>query len=89
MTPDLVIKIMLDALKVAILLAAPVLTFGLVAGLLISLLQAVTQIHEMTLAFIPKIIAVVIAIVIFFPWMLNVIIDFTKNLFTNLPTYIH
>jgi flagellar biosynthesis protein FliQ len=89
MTPDLVTKIMLDALKVAILLAAPVLIFGLVAGLLISMLQAVTQIHEMTLAFIPKIIAVVIAIVIFFPWMLNVIIDFTKNLFTNLPTYIH
>jgi len=89
MTPDLVIKIMLDALKVAILLAAPVLIFGLVAGLIISMLQAVTQIHEMTLAFIPKIIAVIIAIVIFFPWMLNVIVDFTRNLFTNLPTYIH
>jgi flagellar biosynthetic protein FliQ len=89
MAPDFVIKIMLEALKVAMLLAAPVLIFGLVAGLLISMFQAVTQIHEMTLAFIPKIIAVVIAIVIFFPWMLNVIVDFTRNLFSNLPTYIH
>jgi flagellar biosynthetic protein FliQ len=89
MSQEFVIGFALEALKITILLSAPMLTFGLVAGLLVGIFQAVTQIHEMTLTFIPKILAVVIALVIFFPWMLKLILDFTENLFINLPYYVH
>jgi flagellar biosynthetic protein FliQ len=89
MSPEFVTEFILEALKVAILLAAPVLIFGLVAGLLVSIFQAATQINEMTLVFIPKMLAVGLAILIFFPWMLKIIIGFAQNLFINIPTYIH
>jgi len=88
MSQEFVAGITLEALKLTILLAAPMLTFGLVVGLLVGIFQAVTQIHEMTLTFIPKILAVVIALVIFFPWMLRLILDFTENLFINIPMYV-
>lgn len=55
------------------------------AGLIISILQAATQINEMTLSFIPKIIAVFVAIIVAGPWMLNLLLDYMRNLFTNLP----
>ena len=71
------------------LLAAPCLIFGLVAGVLVSIFQAATQINEMTLVFIPKMLAVGIAVLIFFPWMLQVIIDFAQNVFINIATYTH
>ena len=89
MSPELVTGFIFEALKITILLGAPVLIFGLAAGLLVSVFQAATQIHEMTLTFIPKILAVVIAIVIFFPWMLKIITTFTQNVFVNILTYIH
>ena len=89
MSPEFVTGFMMEALKVTILLAGPVLIFGLVAGLVVSVFQAATQIHEMTLVFIPKMLAVIIAILIFFPWMLAVIVDFTQKLLVNIPTYIH
>ena len=89
MSPVFVTGFMMEALKVTILLAGPVLIFGLVAGLVVSVFQAATQIHEMTLVFIPKMLAVIIAILIFFPWMLAVIVDFTQKLLVNIPTYIH
>ena len=89
MSTEFVTGVMLEAIKVTLLFAGPILIFGLVAGLLVSIFQAVTQIHEMTLTFIPKIVAVVVAILIFFPWMLRVITTFTENLFTNIPTCIH
>ncbi|MBW2169001.1 MAG: flagellar biosynthetic protein FliQ [Deltaproteobacteria bacterium] len=59
-----------------------------VAGFFIEALKTATQINEMTLVFIPKMLAVGISILIFFPWMLQVIIDFTQNVFINIPTYI-
>ncbi len=65
--------------------AAPQLLVALVTGLIISILQAATQINEMTLSFIPKIIAVFIAIIIAGPWMLNLLLDYVRTLFTNLP----
>ena len=80
---------MWGALKTAILLSAPVLGFGLVAGVLVSMLQAATQINEMTLVFIPKILAVGLAFLIFFPWMLQLIMAFTQNLFLNIPNLVH
>jgi flagellar biosynthetic protein FliQ len=89
MSPEFVTGFILDALKVAILLAAPVLIFGLVAGLIVSIFQAATQINEMTLVFIPKMLAVGLAILIFFPWMLKIIIGFAQGLFMNIPTYLH
>ena len=89
MSTEFVTGIMLEAIKLTLLLAAPVLIFGLVAGLLVSLFQAVTQIQEMTLTFIPKILAVAISLIIFFPWMLRIITTFTQNLLTNIPMYIH
>jgi flagellar biosynthetic protein FliQ len=64
------------------------LIFGLVVGLLISILQAVTQIHEMTLTFIPKIVAVALAMLLFLPWIINMLVDFTTRLFGTIPTLV-
>ena len=61
---------------------------GLVAGVVVSMFQAATQINEMTLVFVPKMLSVAIALLVFFPWMLNLIIKFTENLFINIPTFI-
>lgn len=88
MSPEFVISITTKALQIALMVAAPMLMFGLVAGLIISIFQAVTQIQEMTLTFIPKILAVVTGLVIFFPWMMNTVVTFTVNLFSNMHLYI-
>ena len=88
MTPEFVTGFFLEAMKTTLYLAGPILAFGLVAGLLVSIFQAATQINEMTLVFIPKMLAVGIAVLIFFPWMLQLMIDFTQNLFGNLPNFI-
>ncbi|WP_256738501.1 flagellar biosynthesis protein FliQ, partial [Cronobacter sakazakii] len=66
-------------------LAAPLLLVALVTGLFISILQAATQINEMTLSFIPKILAVFVVIVAAGPWMLNLLLDYMRTLFSNLP----
>jgi flagellar biosynthetic protein FliQ len=75
-------------MKVTLLVSAPVLLVGLVVGLVISIFQAVTQVHEMTLAFVPKIIAVMLALLVAAPWMIDLLVNFTHNLFTNIPNYI-
>ena len=85
MTPESVMAIGTEAMKVALALAAPLLLAALISGLVVSLLQAATQINEMTLSFIPKILAVVATIIIAGPWMLNLLLDYMRNLFTNLP----
>ena len=85
MTTESVMMMGTEAMKVALALAAPLLLVALVTGLIISILQAATQINEMTLSFIPKIIAVFIAIIIAGPWMLNLLLDYVRTLFTNLP----
>ena len=69
-----------------LMVSAPMLAFGLIVGLVISVLQAVTQIHEMTLTFIPKIVAVAFALLMFLPWMINLLTDFTTRLFESIPT---
>jgi flagellar biosynthetic protein FliQ len=68
------------------MLSAPLLIFSLVVGLLISVFQAVTSINEATLAFAPKIIAVMIAMIIFFPWMMTYMSDFTREIFSMIST---
>ncbi len=88
MTSDFVVGIMAEGIKVTLLISAPVLIVGLVVGVVISLFQAVTQVQEMTLVFVPKIMAVLITLVAALPWMLNVLISFTHNLFVNIPAYI-
>lgn len=88
MTPELITGIFVDAIRTAILLAAPMLLSGLAVGLLVSLFQSVTQLNEMTMTFIPKMLVVALALLMFFPWMLQLMIDFVHNLFGNIPMYI-
>jgi flagellar biosynthetic protein FliQ len=88
MTPEFITGLFLNAIKTAILLSGPMLLIGLVVGILVSMFQAATQINEMTLVFVPKMLAVAVALLVFFPWMLRIISDFTQNLFANLPMYI-
>lgn len=76
-----VLTLFQGALSTAFVLAGPILGFGLVAGLLVSIFQAATQIHEMTLTFVPKIAAVVLCLVLLLPWMLRRLIEFTATLF--------
>ena len=85
MTPESVMMMGTESLNIALAVAAPLLLVALVTGLIISILQAATQINEMTLSFIPKIIAVFVAIIVAGPWMLNLLLDYMRNLFTNLP----
>ncbi|HTT40882.1 MAG TPA: flagellar biosynthesis protein FliQ [Burkholderiales bacterium] len=85
MTPDAVINLVEQGLEVTVLISAPLLLTALVTGLLVSVFQAATQINEMTLSFIPKLLAVFVAIVVAGPWMLNVIVDYTRRLFESIP----
>lgn len=85
MTPETVTTVISEALSVASLLAAPLLLTALATGVFIGVLQAATQVNEMTLSFIPKLLALVISLLIAGPWMLKVIITFTRNLFTAIP----
>jgi flagellar biosynthetic protein FliQ len=89
MSGDMAIQIGRDALTMVMLISAPMLGLGLVVGILVSIFQATTQIQEQTLAFIPKIIAVFVAILIFGPWMLNLMVDYTREIFVSLPQMIH
>ncbi|MCR4402738.1 MAG: flagellar biosynthesis protein FliQ [Firmicutes bacterium] len=88
MTEEVIAGIGQRAIFVTLEVAAPVLLFALVAGLLVSIFQAVTQIQEMTLALVPKILAVILALVVFGPWMMRMLVEFTRELFTNLPNYV-
>ena len=80
--------LMVETIKITLLISAPMLIVGLVVGVVISLLQAVTQIQEMTLVFVPKIVAVLIALVASLPWMISLLTTFTQNIFANIPAYI-
>jgi flagellar biosynthetic protein FliQ len=86
MTPELVVQLARRSFEVTLLLAAPLLVFSLLVGLSISIFQAVTSINEATLAFAPKIVAVMVAMIIFFPWMMTYITDFTREIYSFIPT---
>ncbi len=85
MTPDMVIEIGRQAMIVTALLAAPLLISALAVGLLVGMFQAATQIQDMTLSFIPKLIVLVIALGLTGHWMLRLLIDYTRNLFQMIP----
>ncbi len=77
-----------ETFKMALMLALPGLLTGMFLGLAVSIFQATTQINEMTLSFIPKILGVVIVIVLTMPWMLNAMTDFSTNIFNMIPTFV-
>lgn len=85
MTPETVMTLGYQAMRLTILLAAPLLLVALVTGLVISLFQAATQINEMTLSFIPKLLAVFATLVIAGPWMLETVLDYMRTLFLSIP----
>ena len=86
---EIMIALSKEALLLTLLVSAPMLAAGLVVGVLVSLLQAVTQIQEMTLTFIPKILAVSLALWFFLPWMLTSLVEYTRHVFEALPTAAH
>lgn len=88
MDQGIVIDLAQNALVTILLVAGPMLGLGLVVGLAVSIFQATTQISEPTLSFIPKIVAVLGSIIVFGPWMLSTIIEFTENLLLNINNYI-
>ncbi|NLN39984.1 MAG: flagellar biosynthesis protein FliQ [Smithella sp.] len=88
MTPDVVMGLMAETIKTTLLVAAPMLIVGLIIGVLISLFQAVTQIQEMTLVFVPKIVGVLITLVVALPWIMGLLINFTHRLYTSIPIYV-
>lgn len=88
MSGDMAIQLARDALTMVMLVSAPMLGLGLLVGIIVSIFQATTQIQEQTLAFIPKIIAVFVAVLIFGPWMLNLMVDYTREIFISLPQLI-
>jgi len=88
MTPESVMTLGQQALELTLLLAAPALLAGLAVGLLVSVFQAATQINEMTLSFIPKLVAMLAALVIAGPWMLQLMLDYMRRLLENLPLMI-
>ncbi|WP_312629470.1 flagellar biosynthesis protein FliQ [Scandinavium sp.] len=85
MTPESVMALGFQAIKVGLTIAAPLLLTALLTGLIVSILQASTQINEMTLSFIPKILAIVAVGIALGPWMLNLFLDYTRSLFNSLP----
>lgn len=85
MTPQYVVALGKEAITLVLLVSAPMLVFGLVVGLTIAIFQAVTQIHEMTLTFIPKIVAVGVGLILFLPWIIAHLVDFTVRLFNSIP----
>lgn len=87
MTTDFVVQLAYRALYMVLMISAPMLIAGLVVGLVVGIFQAVTSIHEMTLTFIPKILAVVVALLIFLPWMLRSILGFTIGLYGSIPMF--
>ncbi len=85
MNPELVVRMAKEAIEVTLYLALPIMGVGLVVGFLISLFQAVTQMHEITLTFVPKIVAVLLSLLFLLPWMMQKMIYFTTQLLGQLP----
>lgn len=89
MGEDLALSLGSDAIKMIIIVAGPLLAAALVIGLIVSVLQAVTQINESTLTFIPKMIAILVVMAVMAPWMLENLQEYTTQIFTRIPEWIH
>ena len=88
MTPEFVVTLAQEAIKITILVSMPMLSLGLAVGLIVSIFQAVTQINEMTLTFVPKILIVLLALLFFANWMLEHLMAFTVTTIEQIPFYI-
>lgn len=77
----------IETYKITLMISLPMLLAGLVVGLCVSIFQATTQINEMTLTFVPKILAVILVLIFTLPWMLHVILDYTKSIFDLIPSF--
>ena len=88
MTPEFVINLGSDAIKLVLMVSLPLLGVGLIVGLLVAVLQATTQVQEMTLSFVPKIVAVLLTLILASPWIIQKIANFTSNLIQSIPTII-
>lgn len=88
MTPEFLTGFFFEVIKTTILLALPMLLAGLLVGLIVSIFQSATSINEMTLTFIPKMLAVACALLFFLPWMMQTMLTFTTDLLTNMVSYI-
>ena len=84
MTPDFIVSIGKETIWMVLIVGAPMLVLGMIVGIVIAVFQAATQIHEMTLTFVPKIVAVLVALLLFLPWIMRMLIDFTVRLYTNI-----
>jgi flagellar biosynthesis protein FliQ len=85
---DVVVSIVVQAMQVGLMVAMPMLGIALVVGLAVSVFQAVTQIQEQTLAFIPKVIGLVVVIAVLGPWMLGQMVSWTEALYSQIPTLV-
>ncbi len=85
MNPDYAMTLTTEAMKVSLMVGAPLLGLGLLAGLVISIFQATTQINESSLQFLPKVLAALVGVLIFGPWMLTTLIDFARRMILLLP----
>lgn len=85
MTPESVMTMGRQAIEVTLMVAAPMLLVALAIGLIVSIFQAATQINEQTLSFIPKLVGIFVALVIAGPWMLTIMLDYMREMFTNIP----
>jgi flagellar biosynthesis protein FliQ len=88
MTVDFIAELANRALLVTLLVSSPILGLGLIVGVAVSIFQAVTQIQELTLTFVPKIVAIFLAILVFGKWMLLIMMNFTSSLWIGLPDYV-
>lgn len=88
MTPTTVIALARHALEIALMISAPMFIAALATGLIISIFQAATQINESTLSFIPKLLAIVLALLLTGPWVLAILTDYIRDLFESIPTLI-
>jgi flagellar biosynthetic protein FliQ len=89
MTPEYVVSMASEAIKLTLLLSAPLLGVGLVVGVVIAILQATTQVQEMTLTFVPKIVCVLLALLAAAPWMLDEMMAYTSRIIGTIPHIIH
>ncbi len=88
MSPEFVVGFGRQAIELCLMMALPMLGVGLTVGVVVSIIQAATQIQEMTLTFIPKILSMFVALLLALPWIMERMISFTRNVFINIPTYI-
>ena len=88
MTPESVMTLGRHAMEITLMVAAPMLLVALIIGLIVSIFQAATQINEATLSFIPKLVGIFVAIVVAGPWMLSVMLDYMRRVFTGIPNLV-